>query len=135
MPAGYAFIPPRSPGPGKTGVSSPAHAMDTRHPIMEAGDPYNLRNIVHESDFASEGKPWASPGVHVNLYSNVRSTQAIMSRFFGGVSKLRFLRQPNRIPRGRQTVFGEDVNLERAPAVAYGDFATYTAQQRIPTGA
>jgi hypothetical protein len=134
MPAGYAVIARRPPGPGKTGTLAPEHQFKTRHDVLDAGDPINPRNKVYYDDFASEGKPWAETGVHLNLYSNALSTNAIMQRFFGPVSKLRILRQGSRIVRGRLRALGGDVNIEVPAPTSYGDFATYAANQRIPTG-
>jgi hypothetical protein len=42
------------------------------------------------------------------------------------VSKLRYIRQPSRIVRGRQRALGGDVIIQAPPTVPYGDFATYT---------
>ena len=125
MPAAYAIVPPHKPRPRTT--LSPGHVTRTRQDVLDAGDPFNPRNIVHSSDFYMEGKPWHDPGVHVNFYDNSPSTNAIMNRFFGTVSKLRYLRQPSRIVRGRQRALGGDVIIEAPTPVTYGDFATYTS--------
>lgn len=127
MPAAYAVVPRRPPMPGKGGTLLAGHTTRTRQDILDAGDPFNARNIVHSGDFYMEGKPWHDPGVHVNFYDNSRSTNAIMSRFFGTVSKLRFRRQPSRIVRGRQTPVAGNVIVTAPTPVSVGDFATYSS--------
>lgn len=126
MPAAYAVHPRRPPMP-RAATFPAGHFTATRHDILDAGDPFNPRNLVYPSDFYMQGKPWHDPGIHVNFYENARSTNSIMNRFFGTVSKLRYLRQPSRIVRGRQRALGGDVIVEAPPAVTYGDFATYRA--------
>jgi hypothetical protein len=126
MPAGYAVVPRRAPLPGKSGTVVAGHTTRTRQELIDAGDPFNPRNIVHPGDFYQEGKPWMDPGVHVNFYDNTRSTNSIMQSFFGTVSKLRFLRQANRLVRGRQEAQNNNVIIQAPPATSYGDFATYT---------
>lgn len=128
MPAAYAVVPRHAPGPGKGGGTfSPVHVTATRHDILDAGDPFNTRHIIHDGDFYMEGKPFIDPGVHVNFYSNEASTNSIAQKFFGGVAKLRYLRQPSRIVRGRQTPRGADVIITPPAPATYGDFASYTA--------
>lgn len=134
MPAGYADIRRRPPGPGKSGTWAPGHAMDTRAEQTMQGDPFNPRNVVQYSDFFSEGKPWDHPGHHVNLYAATRAINAVMERKFGFIAtKLRYIRQPNRIIRGRQRALGQDVNVDAPQPATYGDFATYTTGTRIRT--
>lgn len=127
MPAAYAVVPRRPPLPGKSGLVAPAHVTGTRVPLIDAGDPFNARNIVHDGDFYQEGKPWIDPGKHVNFYDNSRSTNSIREQFFGTVGKLRFLRQRNRLVRGRQAAMNSNVIIQAPPATSYGDFATYTS--------
>lgn len=134
MPAGYADISRPVPRPGKSGTWAPGHAMDTRAPQTMQGDPFNPRNVVQSSDFYAEGKPWDHPGHHVNLYASPRQWNAVMERKFGFIAtKLRYIRQPNRIIRGRQRALGQDVNVESPQPATYGDFATYASGTRIRT--
>lgn len=131
---GYADVPPKKPLPGKNGTWAPGHAMDTRAAQTVQGDPFNPRNIVQYQDFYSQGKPWDHPGHHVNLYAAPRAIHAVMEPLFGFIAtKLRYVRQPNRIIRGRQRALGQDVNIETPQVATYGDFATYTSGTRIRT--
>lgn len=129
---GYAFVPPKLERPGKTGTLKPVHRFKTHADMPDQGDPFNTRNIVYPGDFYRDGKPWVDPGHHVNIYENVAGIHAVAETFFGFVSKLAYIRQASHIVRGRQTPLGPDVNLEAPAVAAYGDFATYTASQRIP---
>lgn len=133
MPAAYAWVPRRPPVTRRVAINQPAHAMMTRMPERVDGDPFNTRNVVQSGDFYADGKPWAHPGKHVNLYTNIAGIHAVMEPLFGYISKLRYIRQPNRLVRGRQRALGQDVNVDKPPTVAAGDFATYTANQRIRT--
>lgn len=129
----FAFVPPHAPR-NERGALRPGHAFDTRHPQTMQGDPFNPRNVVQYQDFFSQGKPWDHPGHHVNLYAAPHAIHAVMEPMFGFIAtKLRYVRQPNRIIRGRQRALGQDVNVEIPPIATYGDFATYTTGTRIRT--
>lgn len=135
MPTDFAYVPPHKPSLGKGGGTFyPGHAMDTRHPQEQQGDPFNPRNVVQYQDFYAVGKPWDHPGHHVNLYTNVHGIHAVMENTFGFIAtKLRYIRQPNRIIRGRQRALGQDVNVDMPQPATYGDFATYASGTRIRT--
>jgi hypothetical protein len=127
MPAAYADVPRRPPLPGKSGIAQAGHTTGTRVPLIDAGDPFNPRNIVHDGDFYQVGKPFMDPGKHVNFYDNTREINSIREQFFGTVGKLRILRQKNRLVRGRQAALNSNVIIQAPPATSYGDFATYTS--------
>lgn len=126
-----------TPGNLEMGRSSgfllPEHYERSSAPLIPMGDPFNARNIVHDSDFHTMGKPWGYSFKHVNIFTNIRGINSIRERFFGRLtSKIRY-NMPLRTVQGVQSTFKTNVNLERPASMPYGDFATYLADgsQRI----
>lgn len=119
--------PSRSGKGASSGFLLPEHYEESSQPLIPYGDPFNARNIVHDSDFHSVGKPWGYSWKQVNLFTNIRGINSIQEKFFGRVmSKIRY-RHPVRYRAGEQGSFKTNVNLERPPSVPFGDFATYVA--------
>lgn len=126
-----AYVERRNPTPRTT--NWPAHATSTRQETPDQGDPFNARNIVHEGDFYMVGKPWADPGTHHNVYTNIPGIQAIAQKFWGALfTKVDHVRGI-RTPRGRSHTVGGvsgDMNVQAPAPLSYGDFATFDGTTR-----
>lgn len=110
-----------------SGFLLPEHYERESAPLIPFGDPFNARNIVHDSDFHTIGKPWGYSWKHVNIFTNIRGINSIQEKYFGRiVSKIRYS-QPPRTVQGVQQSFKQNVNLERPASMPFGDFATYLA--------
>jgi hypothetical protein len=130
--ADYAFVPPRTGGPRSgAGVVGPQHHFKTRAPMPDIGDPFNTRNVVRYGDFYHDGKPWLDPGHNINHYSSIPAIQAVMNRFFGFVTHLRYESRIGQPPyRGGMRALGQDVNVEGPGSTTVGDFATFNSYYR-----
>lgn len=110
--------------------NQPPHINVVAHPSVPMGDPFNARNVVHESDVWTAGKIRSDPGTHLNLYTPIRAVQAIAEKVWGFVAPTKLMYVGSiTYPRGTLRPVGAVVNIDAPDSVSHGELATITGHE------
>lgn len=106
--------------------------------LVDIGDPVGgMPEKIRDGAFYLNGKPIEHATSRMPLAivgSQIAQVQAVSNQDHGFIAtKLQFAKSTH-LPRGRQTAFEQDVNVETPPAQAFGDLLTISGDSRMALG-